>query len=99
MLADMKETQLELPDQLHALLTHEAARRGMTTSELALEAISHHLGIGGRRSESSEPGHGGRHLLGERIEKALGRQEGPDPTRHHVADNIESARKRGDGDH
>ncbi|MDX1658979.1 MAG: ribbon-helix-helix protein, CopG family [Nitriliruptorales bacterium] len=88
----MDEISVQLPDQLHALLRHEAERRGMSVSDLTREAIAHHLGTAGRRPDSGEPGHGGRHLAGERIEEALGVTR-DDPDRHHVADNIEQARK------
>ncbi len=49
MLAYMQRTTVKLPDELDARLRHEAARRGMTISEVTREAIEAHLGGGGRR--------------------------------------------------
>jgi hypothetical protein len=43
----MRRTTIKLPDDLDARLRHEAARRGMTISELSREAIAAHLGAGG----------------------------------------------------
>jgi hypothetical protein len=45
----MKRTTIKLPDDLDARLRHEAARRGITISELSREAIAAHLGAGGTR--------------------------------------------------
>ncbi len=47
----MKRTTVKLPDELDARLRREAARRGMTISELTREAIDVHLGGGPRRRE------------------------------------------------
>lgn len=40
---------MKLPEDLDAKLRAEAARRGMTVSELTREAIEAHLGVGRRR--------------------------------------------------
>lgn len=45
----MKRTTVKLPDDLDARLRHEAARRGITVSELTREAIAHYLGVQPRR--------------------------------------------------
>jgi len=44
----MKRTTVKIPDELDARLRHEAARRGITVSELTREAIDAHLGDDGR---------------------------------------------------
>ena len=45
----MKRTTVKLPEDLDAKLRQEAARRGMTVSELTREAIETHLSGGRRR--------------------------------------------------
>ncbi|MGZ6545836.1 MAG: ribbon-helix-helix domain-containing protein [Acidimicrobiia bacterium] len=45
----MKRTTVKLPEALDAKLRQEAARRGMTVSELTREAIETHLGLRRRR--------------------------------------------------
>jgi Arc/MetJ-type ribon-helix-helix transcriptional regulator len=42
----MKRTTVKIPDELDARLRSEAARRGMTLSELTREALEAHLGDG-----------------------------------------------------
>ena len=73
MLAYMKRTTVKLPDQLDALLRHEAARRGLTVSDLTREAIQHHLqaATGGRRLMAAAAGRSGRTDVSERIEEIL----------------------------
>ncbi|MGH3659026.1 MAG: CopG family transcriptional regulator, partial [Micromonosporaceae bacterium] len=58
MLAYMKRTTVKLPDEVDARLRHEAARRGMTISELTREAIEIHLG-GRRRLRAAGAGRSG----------------------------------------
>lgn len=71
----MKRTTVKLPDDLDTLLRHEAARRGITVSELTREAIAEHLGAGRRRTLlATGVGCSGRSDVSERIEEIL-RQE------------------------
>jgi predicted transcriptional regulator len=65
----MKRTTVKLPDDLDARLRHEAARRGMTISELTREAIERHLG--GRRLLAAGAGRSGHTDISERIEEIL----------------------------
>ena len=73
MLAYMKRTTVKLPDDLDALLRHEAARRGVTISELTREAIEQHLRAtpGRRRLMAAGTGRSGRDDISERIEEIL----------------------------
>lgn len=73
MLAYMKRTTVKLPDDLDALLRHEAQRRGMTVSELTREAIAQHLGHSStrRRLGAAAAGRSGRSDVSERIEEIL----------------------------
>lgn len=73
MLAYMKRTTVKLPDDLDALLRHEAARRGMTVSQLTREAIRSHLHVapGRRRLMAAAAGRSGRTDVSERIEEIL----------------------------
>jgi predicted transcriptional regulator len=81
MLAYMKRTTVKLPDELDALLRHEAQRRGMTVSALTREAIEHHLGGGGgrRRLGAAAAGRSGRDDISERIEEILAAELSPSP--------------------
>lgn len=71
----MKRTTVKLPDELDAQLRHEAARRGMTISELTREAVETHLAAGrGRRRRrllAAGAGHSGRSDVSERIEEII----------------------------
>ena len=68
----MRRTTVKLPDDLDARLRHEAARRGVTVSELTREAIASHLGVGPRRRLlAAGAGRGGRSDVAERIEEIL----------------------------
>ncbi len=71
----MKRTTVKLPDELDARLRHEAARRGLTISELTREAIEQHLGRR-RRLLASGAGRSGHTDISERIEEIL-EAEGP----------------------
>jgi predicted transcriptional regulator len=68
----MRRTTVKLPDDLDARLRHEAARRGMTISELTREAIETHLGAGRRRRLlAAGAGRSGCSDISERIEEIL----------------------------
>ena len=73
MLAYMKRTTVKLPDDLDALLRHEAARRGLTVSQITREAIERHLNAqpGKRQLMAAGAGRSGRHDISERIEEIL----------------------------
>ncbi|NEA34763.1 CopG family transcriptional regulator [Streptomyces sp. SID13031] len=70
----MKRTSVKLPDELDARLRHEAARRGMTISELTREAVESHLAAHhGRRRRllAAGAGRSGQSDVSERIEEIL----------------------------
>lgn len=73
MLAYMRRTTVKLPDDLDALLRHEAARRGVTVSHLTRQAIAEHLGAtpGRRTFLAAGAGRSGRDDVSERIEEIL----------------------------
>jgi predicted transcriptional regulator len=73
MLAYMKRTTIKLPDDVDALLRHEAERRGVTISELTREAIQQHLQRvpGHRQLRAAGAGRSGRDDISERIEEIL----------------------------
>lgn len=66
----MKRTTIKLPDDLDAKLRHEAARRGMTISELSREAIESHV-TPRRKLRAAAAGRSGRSDTSERIEEIL----------------------------
>ncbi|HKZ25130.1 MAG TPA: CopG family transcriptional regulator [Acidimicrobiia bacterium] len=70
----MRRTTLKIPDELDARLRHEAARRGITVSELTREAIQEHLGGRGRRLGAAGAGHSGRDDISEQIEEILAKE-------------------------
>ncbi|MBP1632552.1 MAG: hypothetical protein H6Q11_840 [Acidobacteria bacterium] len=76
MLAYMKRTTVKLPDDLDARLRHEAARRGLTISELTREAIERHVGGAGRALRAAAAGRSGRSDVSERIEEILSEEVG-----------------------
>lgn len=71
MLAYMKRTTVKLPDDLDSRLRHEAARRGMTLSELTREAIEAHLGGARRTFRSAAAGASEHGDLSTRIDELL----------------------------
>jgi predicted transcriptional regulator len=70
MLAYMNRTTIKLSDDVDAKLRHEAARRGITISELTREAIETHLGPR-RRLGAAATRRSGRDDTSERIEEIL----------------------------
>ena len=72
MLAYMRRTTVKIPDELDERLRHEAARRGVTISELTREALAAHLGVGEvRRLGAAGAGRSGRADVSEQIERIL----------------------------
>jgi predicted transcriptional regulator len=73
MLAYMKRTTVKLPDELDALLRHEAARQGVTVSQLTRQAIEQRLRAtpGRRELLAAGAGRSGRDDVSERIEEIL----------------------------
>lgn len=71
MLAYMKRTTVKLPDDLDSRLRHEAARRGMTLSELTREAIEAYLGGARRTFRSAAAGASEHGDLSTRIDELL----------------------------
>ena len=68
----MKRTTVKIPDELDARLRQEAARRGVTISQVTREALEGHLGVGRRRMlRAAGSGDSGRSDLSERIEEIL----------------------------
>jgi predicted transcriptional regulator len=68
----MKQTTVKLPDELDAMLRHEAARRGVTVSELTREAIAEYLRVQPRRHLScAAAGRSGQTDLSVRVEEIL----------------------------
>ena len=70
MLAYMNRTTIKLPEDVDAKLRHEAARRGITISELTREAIETHLAPR-RTLAAAGSGRSGRSDISERIEEIL----------------------------
>lgn len=84
-----RRTTLILSESLDVQLRQEAARRGMTVSELTREAIASHLGVAPeapsetadrprRRLASTGAGDSGRSDISERIEDLLREEFGRD---------------------
>ena len=68
----MKRTTVKIPDDLDAKLRHEAARRGVTISEVTREALEAYLRPNGRRRLlAAGAGDSGWSDVSERIEEIL----------------------------
>jgi plasmid stability protein len=68
----MKRRTVTLPDDLDALLRYEAARRGVTISDVIREALREHLGVHQRRTlDAAAAGGSGRPDVSKRIEEIL----------------------------
>lgn len=78
MLAYVQRTTVKLPDDLDARLRHEAARRGITVSDLTREAIETFLSAphGKRRLLAAGAGASGLSDISERIEELLASEVG-----------------------
>ena len=72
----MARTTVKISDQLDARLRHEAARRGITVSELTREAIEAYLGGARRRLMAAGSGHSGRSDISESIDEILRNEMG-----------------------
>jgi predicted transcriptional regulator len=82
MLVDVKRTSVRLPDELDARLRHEAARRGMTISDLTREAVEAHLTANAgrpRRLVAAGAGRSGGADVSERIKEILAAEVTPSP--------------------
>lgn len=73
----MQRTTIKIPDELDARLRHEAARQGITISELTRTALQTYLGAqplapgARRRLLSAGAGNSGCSDISERIEEIL----------------------------
>lgn len=67
----MKRTTIKIPDELDRRLRREAARRGMTVSQLTREAIAAHVGGPVREFRSMGAGNSGRSDISQRIDEFL----------------------------
>lgn len=67
----MKRTTIKLPDALDSRLRHEAARRGVSLSDLTREAIEGLLTGGDKRRRLGKPGASGRADISHHIEEIL----------------------------
>ena len=81
----IRRTTLIIPEALHARPCHEAARRGVTVSDLTREAIAAHLGVAEDGTVApagtlsfTGAGASGRADVSERIEELLRVEFGPD---------------------
>lgn len=78
MLAYMKRTTVKIPEALDSRLRHEAARRGVTISEISRAALEAYLDVptGRRRLGAAAAGRSGREDISERIEEILATEAG-----------------------
>lgn len=75
----MQRTTVKIPDELDALLRHEAQRRGVTVSVITREAIEAYLRVtpGRRRLVAAGAGASGRADISERIEEIIAGEVAP----------------------
>jgi plasmid stability protein len=77
----MKRTTMKISDELDSLLRHEAARRGVTISDVTREILENHFGLNGpprRRFLAAGAGDSGETDIAARIEEILA-EEWTDP--------------------
>jgi predicted transcriptional regulator len=67
----MVRTTVKISEELDARLRHEAARRGMTVSQLTREALEEHLGGRRRVLHAAGAGASGQRDISTRIEEIL----------------------------
>jgi predicted transcriptional regulator len=72
----MKRTTVKIPDDLDARLRHEAARRGVTISEITRDALETYLSPRSRRLGFAKAGRSGQNDVAERIEEILAEEWG-----------------------
>jgi predicted transcriptional regulator len=74
----MKRTTVKISDELDAKLRHEAARRGVTISQVTRDALESYLGLNGgrRRLLAAAAGRSGYTDTSERIEEILAEEWG-----------------------
>ncbi len=76
----MKRTTVKIPDALDTRLRHEAARRGVTISQVTREALGAHLGGGaGRRILGAGEFRSGFTDTSQRVEEILREEWGERP--------------------
>lgn len=80
MLAYVKRTTIKISDELDAKLRHEAARRGLTISEVTRGALLWYFGMDGgrRRLLAAGAGRSGEGDISRRVEEILA-EEWVDP--------------------
>jgi Ribbon-helix-helix protein, copG family len=73
----MKRTTISLPDDLAGALAREARRRNMSASEVARDALAHHLGLSGDQPRDvpiAALGRSGSKTTGRDMEELLERE-------------------------
>jgi predicted transcriptional regulator len=74
----VKRTTVKISDELDARLRHEAARRGVTISQVTRDALESYFGLNGgrRRLLAAAAGRSGYTDTSERIEEILAEEWG-----------------------
>jgi hypothetical protein len=75
----MKRTTVKIPDALDTRLRHEAARRGVTISQVTREALEAHLGGGAGRILGAGEFRSGFTDTSQRVEEILREEWGGRP--------------------